>query len=249
MADGSTKAIEEVDVGDLVVAADPESGEQGVRPVTDLIVGEGVKHLIDIEVDGHLVTATDHHPFWVDDQGRWVDAEDLEPGDVLLLASGATVEVDAVRQRTEVRRVHNLTVEGIHTYHVLVGDQPVLVHNCREVALGRDLGGPRGGKHLAERTGGSWWKNWGEEGITSRRLDSHFGRAFHHAVKRAERIHFSLDGIGDIQGAIRAGAAGFRKNNFTNAELHFLVSTPGALAKTTFYRDGLPVQFHGSALP
>jgi len=93
-------------------------------------------------VDGHLVTATDHHPFWVDDQGRWVDAQDLEPGDVLLSAAGEPVLVDAVRHRTELRRVHNLTVEGIHTYHVLVGDQPVLVHNCAQAA--GDLVGPHG---------------------------------------------------------------------------------------------------------
>jgi len=29
-----------------------------------------------------------------------------------------------------VARVHNLTVEGIHTYYVLAGGSPVLVHNC-----------------------------------------------------------------------------------------------------------------------
>jgi intein/homing endonuclease len=30
--------------------------------------------------------ATEGHPFWVDDQGRWINAGDLEPGDVLLLS-------------------------------------------------------------------------------------------------------------------------------------------------------------------
>jgi len=130
MADGTTKPIEDVQVGDLVLATDPETGEQGPRRVTDLIVGEGLKELVDVEVDGEIITATDGHPFWVDDEGRWVDADDLETGDRLLLADGTTVAVDSVRERTEVRRVHNLTVEGIHTYHVLVGDEPVLVHNC-----------------------------------------------------------------------------------------------------------------------
>jgi hypothetical protein len=28
------------------------------------------------------------------------------------------------------QRVYNLTVSDIHTYYVLAGDQPVLVHNC-----------------------------------------------------------------------------------------------------------------------
>lgn len=131
MADGSTKPIEDVQVGDLVEATDPETGEQGPRLVTDLIVGDGLKHLVDIDIDGETITATDRHPFWVDDEGRWVDAENLETGDRLLGADGTTVAVDRVSQRTEARRVHNLTVDGIHTYQVLAGEQPVLVHNCR----------------------------------------------------------------------------------------------------------------------
>ena len=31
----------------------------------------------------------------------------------------------------QAQRVHNLTVSGIHTYYVAVGDAPVLVHNCK----------------------------------------------------------------------------------------------------------------------
>lgn len=130
MADGTTKPIADVRVGDMVMATDPETGEHGPRQVTDTIIGDGIKELVDIEIDGDVITATDRHPFWVDDDGRWVDAEGLERGDVLLLANGDTVTVDAVRARTEVRQVHNLTVDGIHTYYVLAGDDPVLVHNC-----------------------------------------------------------------------------------------------------------------------
>lgn len=130
MADGTIKPIADVEVGDMVLASDPETGERGPRRVTDTIVGDGIKELVDVEIDGHLITATDRHPFWVDDEGRWVDAEDLEAGDVLLLAGRQTVTIDSVRERTEVRRVHNLTVDGIHTYFVLAGDAAVLVHNC-----------------------------------------------------------------------------------------------------------------------
>jgi hypothetical protein len=130
MADGSTKPIEQVEVGDWVWAANPETGEQGPRQVTDLIVGDGDIDLVDIVIDDDLVTATGRHPFWVDDQGRWVDAEDLASGDLLLLADGSTVEVERVSQRSAVQRVHNLTVDGIHTYFLVAGDDEVLVHNC-----------------------------------------------------------------------------------------------------------------------
>jgi len=130
MADGTAKPIEDVQVGDLVMATDPEAGEKGPRRVADLIVGDGLKELVDVEIEGEVITATGGHPFWVDDQGRWVDADDLDVGDLLLTSDGITVAVEGVRTRREVRRVHNLTVEGIHTYHVVVNDSSVLVHNC-----------------------------------------------------------------------------------------------------------------------
>lgn len=130
MADGSTKAIDDVEIGDVVLAADPETGERGPRRVMDTIVGDGVKELVEIRVGGAVVTATDRHPFWVDDKGAWVDAQDLEAGDVLLAADRSTITVQSVRDRVEVGRVHNLTVDGIHTYYVLAGENEMLVHNC-----------------------------------------------------------------------------------------------------------------------
>ncbi|MEV4811807.1 Hint domain-containing homing endonuclease [Micromonospora avicenniae] len=51
LADGSTKPIEQVQVGDKVLASDVESGDRQTRPVTALIPGEGVKHLYTITVD------------------------------------------------------------------------------------------------------------------------------------------------------------------------------------------------------
>jgi hypothetical protein len=86
----------------------------------------------------------------VDDEGRWVDAEDLEVGDLLLLADGTTTEVDGVWHHTQTLTVHNLTVEGIHTYHVALGDQQALVHNC---ALG---GAATGELPAARRIDASW---------------------------------------------------------------------------------------------
>ncbi|GAA1445828.1 hypothetical protein [Nocardiopsis tropica] len=51
MADGSTRPIEEVDVGEKVLATDPETGERTARTVLATIVGSGAKHLVQITVD------------------------------------------------------------------------------------------------------------------------------------------------------------------------------------------------------
>ncbi|WP_110945800.1 hypothetical protein [Streptomyces avicenniae] len=41
----------------------------------------------------------------------------------------------AVSRSTTRATVHNLTIEGIHTYYVLAAETPVLVHNCGVTGL------------------------------------------------------------------------------------------------------------------
>ncbi|GAB3545010.1 polymorphic toxin-type HINT domain-containing protein [Actinopolyspora lacussalsi] len=137
MADGSHEPIEEVDVGDRVMATDPVTGETEPKRVVATITGQGEKDLVEVTVDTDgnsgdetgVVIATDEHPFWGDDQGRWVDAEKLDTGDELRTPYGELVEVTDTRQWTQTQRVHNLSIAGIHTYHVNAGNTDLLVHN------------------------------------------------------------------------------------------------------------------------
>lgn len=137
LADGSRRPIEDIRIGDRVWATDPVTGRSGARPVIGLITGSGRKELVDITVDPdglpggpHVtVTATDRHPFWVADAAAWIDAEDLTYGDTLIAPGGRSASVVATRERIRVQRVHNLTVAGLHTYHVTAGGTDVLVHN------------------------------------------------------------------------------------------------------------------------
>ncbi|MEV6964413.1 polymorphic toxin-type HINT domain-containing protein [Hamadaea sp. NPDC051192] len=72
-----------------------------------------------------------HHPFWNTTTKRWTDAKDLKAGDRLRDANGSTAQiVTAIKIWTGPHWMRDLTVEDIHTYYVLAGDQPVLVHNC-----------------------------------------------------------------------------------------------------------------------
>jgi RHS repeat-associated protein len=116
-----------------------------------------------------------------------------------------------------------------------------LAASCgKDIALGKDIPGGHGLKGLAAQTGSSWWRNWARDGVTRRTVSNRFGRAFHQAADRAEHIHFSLDGIPNVGEAVRQGAAGFTPGNFTHAELNHVVNNPHLLAKTTFYRNGVP---------
>jgi hypothetical protein len=82
---------------------------------------------------GDVIIATDGHPFWVPDLEQWVDAVDLAPGTWLQTSSGTWVQVSAVQTWTQAATVHNLTVQGVHTYHVASGSLDVLNHNCGAV--------------------------------------------------------------------------------------------------------------------
>jgi hypothetical protein len=79
-----------------------------------------------------LVIATDHHPFWVaGDINAWTNAGDLKPGMWLRTSAGTYVQVTATKHwTTSQQRTHNLTIARLHTYYVMAGTIPVLVHNA-----------------------------------------------------------------------------------------------------------------------
>ncbi|MDF3301636.1 LamG-like jellyroll fold domain-containing protein [Streptomyces tropicalis] len=78
--------------------------------------------------DGHLTT-TFHHPFYDETRSAFVEAKDLKPGDVLQTPTGTT-EVTGVRLYHANTTTYDLTIGSLHTYYVLAGETPVLVHNC-----------------------------------------------------------------------------------------------------------------------
>ncbi|MFJ5228253.1 polymorphic toxin-type HINT domain-containing protein, partial [Streptomyces sp. NPDC088400] len=137
MADGTRKKIADVKVGDKVLATDPETGETAAKTVTAEILGNGLKDLVrvTVDIDGKAgpetasVVATDGHPFWLAELDEWIDATDLVPGQRLTTGAGTRVRIAAVERWTQPAVVHNLTVADLHTYYVLAGETPVLVHN------------------------------------------------------------------------------------------------------------------------
>lgn len=127
MADGSHKPIEDIEVGDKVVATDPETGEHAAMPVTHVWVH--ADDLFEFEVNGELIVTTEDHPFWSATDQAWEGPETLDRGEQVLTADATLVavtrEIDLDTRRSG--PAYNLTVAGLHTYHV--GENDVLVHN------------------------------------------------------------------------------------------------------------------------
>jgi hypothetical protein len=135
LADGTTKPIQDVKPGDEVLATDPETGEQGPRKVTDTYVHDD--HLVTLVLaDGQTITTTEDHPFWNATDRRWQRADALT-GDTVADPDGRQHRVIGLRAGPAMYApAHNLTVAGTHTYYVVAGSTPVLVHNtgCDEWA-------------------------------------------------------------------------------------------------------------------
>jgi RHS repeat-associated protein len=142
MADGSTKPIKDINVGDKVKTTDPTSGANGPRTVTTLHHNQDTD-LTDVTVTTHgatigaattVLATTSHHPFWDATTNTWVNAGDLVAGHQLHTDTGTTVTVVQVTNRdttaTGGQDMRDLTIADIHTYYVVTGDTPVLVHNC-----------------------------------------------------------------------------------------------------------------------
>ncbi|GAA2604996.1 hypothetical protein GCM10010436_02740 [Paractinoplanes durhamensis] len=133
-ADGSTTRIADLKPGDKVLATDPATGRTSIRTVTETHVNLDTD-LTDVTVRDRsgavqVVHSTAGHPFWDGTRKAWVIAADLRPGERLRTADGTEVTVVGVRSKLAGQDMFNLTVSGVHTFYVLAGAVPVLVHNA-----------------------------------------------------------------------------------------------------------------------
>ncbi len=138
LADGTSKPIKDVAVGDAVTATDPVTGITRGEPVVQLHDNLDTD-LTDLTVTSttaagqsttDVLHTTTFHPFWDATTQQWTFAGQLRVGDRLLTTTaGAVITVTAVHTATGHARMLNLTVDLLHTFYVLVGGYPVLVHN------------------------------------------------------------------------------------------------------------------------
>jgi hypothetical protein len=142
LADGDTKKIEKIKTGDKILATDPETGKTESRTVLATIITKDDKDFTELTINtGHktgIIVATSHHPFWSPSEHTWLDAGDLKPGMTLRTDSGQAVKIDLARGFHKRQETRNLTIDGLHTYYVLAGRTPVLVHNARSCTSGNN---------------------------------------------------------------------------------------------------------------
>lgn len=128
------RPIEDLKVGDLVLAYDEATGQVEPKPITALL-RPAPKAVLDLsfrDEAGEVVrfTATADHPWLVAQPAgvtRWADTLELKPGDQLITEDGDRLIVARLALRPDLAQTYNLEVVDLHTF--LVGEDGVVVHN------------------------------------------------------------------------------------------------------------------------
>ena len=149
LTEGGAVPIEKIQPGIMIVSYDFENSGWARGKVSRLISRQYKGDLISIDCGGISLRATGNHPFFVlegeglnsrpappdipDDenvsflQGRWVEARDLKPGDLLECADSVGLKITGLSISETNTTVYNLAVEGYHNYAVC--SEGILVHN------------------------------------------------------------------------------------------------------------------------
>jgi hypothetical protein len=152
-----TRNIEDLQVGDTVIAADPETGEVGPRLIVQKFERTAYKLcVLELTTDDGLTQTlepTPEHPFYLPATNEWREAGELNPGDQVLDPAGAlqTVVANRIDDHPEGVPVYNMEVEGLHTYFVSAHGArapPVLVHNTDGIGCG--VKAPRSNRQLVQ---------------------------------------------------------------------------------------------------
>uniref|UniRef100_UPI003C7BCF6C polymorphic toxin-type HINT domain-containing protein n=1 Tax=unclassified Streptomyces TaxID=2593676 RepID=UPI003C7BCF6C len=130
MANGTSRPIDQIRIGDLVTATNPATKETGPRTVTRTIHTPNDRYFTDVTLDdGSTLTSTSHHPYWSENDQKWKNASFLEAGDTLHTPQNSKATIAGVQNWRGLQDAYDLTVDDLHTYYVSTGTTPVLVHN------------------------------------------------------------------------------------------------------------------------
>jgi hypothetical protein len=92
LANGERRAIADIEVGDEVLATDPETGESGPREVVATMLH--TDQLLTLRTSSGEIVTTEDHRYWNQTDQEWQESQDLDLGDQLLAADGDIVTVE-----------------------------------------------------------------------------------------------------------------------------------------------------------
>jgi hypothetical protein len=129
-------SLDQIKIGDKVLATDPKTGKTQPEPVTAVMVNYD-HDLLDLKVHtsagDSVIDTTRHHLIYDLTTRKWTEAEGLHSGDRLYGSDGLLATVVGSQVVPGVAYMWDLTVNRDHDFYVAVGagsQTAVLVHNC-----------------------------------------------------------------------------------------------------------------------
>ena len=130
--EGNSKPIEEIQVGEMVLARNEfePHGPLELKRVEEKFVRTAA--VMELVIGGQKIKTTAEHPFYVPAQERFVPAGELQVGDLLVSSYGTLIPIESITSLNEITTVYNLRVADHHTYFVggALWGWDVWVHNA-----------------------------------------------------------------------------------------------------------------------
>ncbi|MER5312912.1 LamG-like jellyroll fold domain-containing protein, partial [Streptomyces sp. NPDC002773] len=162
MASGLSKPISQLKAGDYVLTAEPGKDTKEVHRVEKVHVTTHDRDYVKVTVatkDGaRTLETTALHQIYNATTKTWTRAQDFKAGDRLQTGDGSPAKVLNIRTYSDDTVTYDLTVNGLHTYQVVVGKTPLLVHNCNFPSRAEEIrkvihdGSKRGGRPYKNQT-------------------------------------------------------------------------------------------------
>ena len=121
--------IEDVKAGMKVYSYNENTKEKELKNVLVTTINHVDSNMAIVTVNGEVIESTETHDFYTVNKG-WIDAKDLDVGDVLLNSDNEEIFVESIEIDEfdgNLTTVYNFEVEDNHNYYV--GEENVLVHN------------------------------------------------------------------------------------------------------------------------
>lgn len=124
MADGTTKNIQDIKTGDVILSYDLANKRTFPQVVAKLLVHKDVSDGY-LTINGNL-NVTGNHLMWSPSETSWVKAETLKVGDTLQNAEGGETLITSISTTAGTNTVYNISLPG--PYHAYFANN-TLVHN------------------------------------------------------------------------------------------------------------------------
>jgi hypothetical protein len=133
-ADGGSKSIQDVKVGDRLAGADAGGGQLQQHVISAVHVTDSDADLADFSIGTasgpHVITASARHSFWDASSHVWTNSADLKPGEQLGSVDTGRVSMISTGPHAGASRTYSLAGSGLNTFYVMAGTVPMLARSA-----------------------------------------------------------------------------------------------------------------------